>query len=277
MQEKINILNELKEAGAAFLTNIDNRNILSVPDNYFDNLSGNILSHVFVQSLPTINPYTVPEAYFDHFPSVMLDKANVFSFGTNSKNSFSIPEGYFDSLADNILKKVKEPVFESVQQELNQLSPFLSGIPKVNTYSVPENYFEALNTSDVTGNKIAHEAKVISIGSKRRKWFTYAAAACIAAVLSTGGYQYFNNKPADNNAPSLANVDVQKQLSVLSDDEINNYLKNNNNIAVYTNIGDDDQQQQGLNVQDLLQNVSDEEIHQYLNEDPESTDKGGGI
>jgi hypothetical protein len=277
MQEKINILNELKEADAAFLTEIDNRNLFTVPDDYFDNLHSDILSQVFIQSLPSINPYTVPESYFNYFPEIMLDNLSYFSFKTDNKDSFSVPEGYFDGLANNILKRIKAPVFESVQQELSQLSPFLSDIPKVNTYSVPPNYFDALNTSGVTGNNIAQEAKVLSISSKRRKWFSYAAAACIAAAISTGGYLYFNSKPAGNNISHLANVDVQKQLSVLSDDEINNYLKDNSNIAVYTNIGDDDQQQQGLNVQDLLQNVSDEEIHQYLNEDPESAEAGGGI
>ena len=39
-------------------------------------------------------------------------------------------------------------------------------------------------------------------------------------------------------------MDVQKEISVLSDDEINNYLKDNNNIAVYTNIEPDDAQLQ---------------------------------
>jgi hypothetical protein len=276
MQEKINILNELKEAGAAFLMDIDNRNLFTVPDDYFNNLHSDILSHVFIQSLPSINPYTIPEAYFNHFPEIMLDKLSVSSFDTDKKDSFSVPEGYFDNLAHTILKKIKEPVFESVQQELSQLSPFLSEIPKVNTYSIPQNYFDALNPLITKGNT-KKEAKVISIGSKRRKWFSYVAAASFTAAAFTGGYLYFNSKSANNNIPALANVDVQKQLSVLSDDEINNYLKDNNNIAVYTNIGNDDQQQQSIDLQDLLQNVSDEEIHQYLNEDPESTETEGGI
>ncbi|MEP6682942.1 MAG: hypothetical protein ABJA35_06775 [Parafilimonas sp.] len=276
MEGKINILNELKEAGAAVLMNIDKSNFFTIPDDYFKNLHSDILSHVFIQSLPSGNPYTIPEEYFNHFPEIVLDKLSVPSFNINKKGSFEVPEGYFDNLAHTILKKIKEPVFESVQEELSQLSPFLSDIPKVNTYSIPQNYFDALNPLASKRNT-KQEAKIISIGGKARKWLSYAAAACIAAATFTGGYLYFNSKSARNNISALANVDVQKQLSVLSDDEIDNYLKDNNNIAVYTNIGNDDQQQESIDLQDLLQNVSDEEIHQYLNEDPESRETGGGI
>jgi hypothetical protein len=275
MNEKINILKELKEVNAATLMGADNRNYYSVPEGYFNELPGNVLTYVFVKSLPATNPYTIPEGYFENLPAIILDKINVASFGFNDKNVFSVPDGYFNSLADNILKKIKEPVFKSAQQELNEISPLLSRIPKTNVYSVPENYFGELDPLAATGN-VKQETKIISIGSTRRKWLNYAAAACIAAFAFTGGYFYFSNSKTKNpSAPSLSQINVQKEISVLSDDEISNYLKDNNNIAVYTNIGDDDQQQQSnMDVQDLLQNVSDEEIQQYLNQDATS---GGGI
>jgi hypothetical protein len=275
MNEKINILDELNQANAATLINTDNRNYYAVPEGYFDNLPANILSHVFIKSLPATNPYTIPEGYFENLPAIILDKINVASFGINDKNVFSVPDGYFNSLADNIFKKIKESVSKSVQQELIEISPLLSSIPKTNVYSVPENYFGELNPLAATGN-VKQETKIISIGGRRRKWLNYAAAACIAAFAFTGGYFYFfSSKSVNSPTSSISQMNVQKEISVLSDDEISNYLKDNNNIAVYTNIGDDDQQQQSnMDVQDLLQNVSDEEIQQYLNQDAAS---GGGI
>ncbi|MEP6467023.1 MAG: hypothetical protein ABJB05_11995 [Parafilimonas sp.] len=277
MQEKINISNELKDLNAAFLEHTDNKNLFTVPDNYFDNLAGNILSHVFIQSLPTVNPYLISAGYFEHFPEIVLDKLSVGSFNSKQKDLFAIPEGYFDNLASNILKKVKQPVSGSVQQELNELSPYLSKIPKENVYSIPANYFDELKPLTTSEHKeVKQETKIISMGSTTRKWLNYAVAACITAFAFTGGYFLLSKKSASGKNSVLATTDVQKQISVLSDDEITNYLKDNNNIAVYTNVGDDDQQQ-SMELQNLLQNVSDEEIQQYLNQDPESAETGGGI
>jgi hypothetical protein len=88
---------------------------------------------------------------------------------------------------------------------------------------------------------------------------------------------YFFNKPENDAISSLSKMDVQKAISVLSDDEIANYLKDNNNIAVYTNAVNDNEQMQNIDIQNLLNNVSDEEIQDYLNENPEPHEKGGGI
>jgi hypothetical protein len=274
MDEKINILNELKEVDAAVLMTADKRNYYALPEGYFDKLPGNVLTHVFIKSLPATNPYTIPEGYFENLPEVILDKVNIASVGFN-KNTLSVPDGYFNNLADNILKKIKQPISQSVQEELIEISPFLSSISKTNVYSVPENYFGELDALAAAGY-VKQETKIISLGSRRRKWLSYAAAACMAAFALTGGYLFFSNsKTANTPTSSVSQMNVQKEISVLSDDEISNYLKDNNNIAVYTNIGDDDQQQQkDMDVQNLLQNVSDEEIQQYLNQDAQSE---GGI
>jgi len=280
MQDKINILIELKEAGANILTAADNKNYFSVPEGYFNNLADDILTQVFIQSLPVSNSYYIPENYFENFPDILLKKLLVENNISLTKEiAYTVPEGYFDNLAGNILKKIKSSSSNPVRQELEELSPLLSSISKANVYNVPENYFEQLEPINEIQKNSLPSAKVISIGSRARKWVNYAAAACIAAVLFGGGYVYFSGKiPAIKTSqtfPSLAKMDVQKEISSLSDDEINNYLKDNNNTAVYTNTNDSDQQ--GLDVETLLQNVSDEEIQQYLSQDPESGETGGGI
>src|SRR5437762_2933124 len=106
MQDRINILNELKEAGAVLLIDADRRNHFSVPADYFDNLADNILAHVFIRSLPSVNPYTVPEEYFDNLGQIILEKINIgdevlgLEETAAEKNIYSVPEGYFNSLAD---------------------------------------------------------------------------------------------------------------------------------------------------------------------------------
>lgn len=281
MEDKINILVELKEAGARILTTTDNKNYYSVPEDYFNNLADGMLTHVFINSLPSQNPYYLPSGYFENFPEILFEKLNIQkNIGALQKKVYAVPEGYFDNLADNILKKIKSLSVNPVQQELEELSPLLGKIAKTNVYSVPENYFNKLEPINKMQGDSLPAAKVISIGNRARKWVNYAAAACIATVLFGGGYLYFSgNKPpatqGSSSIPPIAKMDVQKEISSLSDDDINNYLKDNNNTAVYTNTNDADPQ--NLDVETLLQNVSDEEIQQYLNQHPEPDETGGGI
>lgn len=279
MIDKTNILSELKESGAVFLLNADKANYFFVPDNYFNTLAGDIMAVVFIQSLPFINIYTVPKGYFESFSEIVLEK---IKFRTRSavpeieKNLYAVPDGYFNNLSENILKRINNLNANEVKSELEELSPFLSSIPKTNVFSIPKDYFDEAGFSDVKINNTKSPARVISIG-KARKWINYAVAASIAVIALTGGYFYFSKNPrASDNMASLSKMDIQKEMSILSDDEITNYLKNNNNIAVYTNYSGDDQQQ-GIDIQSLIQEIPDEEIQQYLRNDPEEANTKEGI
>jgi hypothetical protein len=284
MLKNVNISNELKELDAAVLLSTDNKNYYAVPDTYFENLAENIHTAIFIQSLPVSNPYHLPEHYFTNLPELVVEKIQLNEILKPSAISddpvFAVPEGYFEGLAANIINTIKSSPENSVQEELQELSPLLSGIPKTNVYSVPEGYFNELAPS-VEKAEQEEAAKVISIGSRARKWISYAAAACIGAAIIGGGYLYFNKKPlqqqsAPNNyAATLPKMDIQKEISALSDDAITNYLNENSSMAVYTNFNESDQTP-SMDVQTLLQNVSDEEIQQYLNQSPEEGEAGGG-
>src|SRR5215204_3810161 len=63
------------------------------------------------------------------------------SIPLNNNQPFSVPEGYFEGLAAAVLAKVKNNE-NSVQAELDEISPMLAGIPKRTPYSVPSSYFE---------------------------------------------------------------------------------------------------------------------------------------
>jgi hypothetical protein len=149
----------------------------------------------------------------------------------------------------------------------------LSSIPKTNVYTVPDNYFEALS---IPLAKQAAPAKVISMG-RARKWMNYAAAACVAVLLFGGGYFYLGKPRHATVVAAAPVVNVEEQISVLSDEEITNYLRANSNMSVYTNPGVDEYQSGNIDVQNMLENVSDEEIQQYLDQDMESLHAEEGI
>lgn len=265
MTENITILNELKDLGFNELIQLERNNPYTCPENYFDDLSQNILSKIRIQSFSSAMPYSVPEKYFENLPGILLDKLSLPVTNT-SKKIYSLPQDYFNGLAENILQKVKEK--NSFDEELATLSPLLSSIPKSNVYTVPQNYFakQIFSRPEIS----QQPAKIISITGKR-KWYAYASAACVAAIILLGGYFYNTSK----NSPTekqFANINVQKAISQLSDSSIDYYLQNDN--AVFTNQNPDDQE---LNVQTLLENTSDEEIENYLIQNPDPEEQSQGI
>lgn len=269
MADNFNILDELKALNANTLLNVSRENVYFLPDGFFTGFSGNITRQIWLNSVPKTTPYNLPEGYFENLPEVILDK---IAFNANAAGAvYHVPDGYFNNLPDNILKKVKA---NDVQQELEELAPLLSQLPRTNVYSVPAGYFEALAPKPVA-EKEEQPAKVISIGSKTRRWLNYAAAACIAALMFGGGYYYLNeNKNTQNsssNGAIYANINVEQAISQLSDSAINSYLQNDN-----TDISTPQNDYREINIQSLIQNMSDEEISNYLlkNSDPDEKSQG---
>ncbi|MFT4153901.1 hypothetical protein [Parafilimonas sp.] len=287
MQVNINILNELKEAGAATLIQANNKNYYSVPEGYFKAFPSGVLANIFINALPSSHPYTVPKAYFENLPDYILDKINISSWqlqGGKQKNSFTVPAKYFNGFADSVIKKIKaqESNKDDIVKELEEISPLLSTISKERVYSLPENYFERLEPLKQTKKRFNPSAKIISLGGKTRKWINYAAAACISAVLFGGGYFFISGKKEQTTQTSQTtvtadNVNFEQQLASISDSEIEAYLKENSNTSVFTNVGATDyQQEQSSDLQTIIKNMSDDEIQQYLN-DGEAGRKEEGI
>ncbi len=261
MAEIVNIYNELKELGCNSLINLERKNIFTYPEAYFDDLHANISRNIWFQSFSPIMLYTVPEGYFENFPQLMLDKLSVqFDYSLPGKSTlYQLPDNYFDSLAANILQKIKIEKVDNVQKELEDISPLLSKIPKSNIYTVPDGYFEK-------GITIQHKqpVKVISLAGKSHKLFRYAAAACIAAVISFGGYFYIINKPLTSSVQNqIANINVNKAISQLPDSTLNDYLTNDNSDIYASQSSDED-----LNIQNLINNTSDQDIEDYLKQNP---------
>lgn len=265
-------MNELKELGAEQVLAAGTGNVYALPDNYFRDLPGMVLAHVHLQSIPKLNTYTVPAGYFESFPGVMVSKLATLLPGLpdSATVTYTVPENYFDTFAGNVLAKIRaaSPASE-VMAELETISPLVSSIPRANVFTVPESYFATLEVKPQQT-----PARVVPMNSPRR-WMHYAAAACVAVFLLGGGYMFINRPVPAATASTTANV--EEQISGLSDEEISSYLRANSNMAVFTNTAVDENQAKNLEVQNLLEVISDEEIQQYLEQDPESTDAGEGI
>jgi len=274
MADNINIFDdELKELGANSLINASRNNLYFLPDDFFINLPSNIIRQIWLNSVPKINPYFIPAGYFENLSEVVFDKIAVNSNKLiSSQDLYSVPAGYFNNLAENILENIKAKN-NSVQQELEELSPLLSKIPKTNVYTIPAEYFESFIAAP---KQEVQPAKIISIKRKPHRWIAYAAAACIAALMFGGGYYYMQDNISNNSSTStaqnpIADVKVKQAIAQLSDAEIDNYL-NNDSSEVYTPQND----VEDINIKSLLENMSDEEIDNYLreNSDPGENTKG---
>jgi hypothetical protein len=171
MDDNINIFTELKDAGSTILLNANRSNMYFISPDYFNNLPRDVMSRIFVESIPRINPYSVPTGYFDQLSTIILENINAHDTAPMldgvGEMLYAVPEGYFETFASNVLKKIKGETIDSVQAELEELSPLLSKIPKTNVYAIPDGYFDALTPLKKEDEN--RPAKVISFGARTRR------------------------------------------------------------------------------------------------------------
>lgn len=107
-------------------------------------------------SMPQENPYQVPAGYFDNLPErmlVLVKNEGSPVLQNNKENPYQVPAGYFENLSDTILNKVRAIESGSPKEELEVLSPLLSGLSKKAPFSIPQGYFEELPSNITDGAK----------------------------------------------------------------------------------------------------------------------------
>jgi len=287
MTQRNTILQELFELKST-LAGINRQNIYHVPVNYFDNLATEIMKKVraletdsekqqlhSLSPLSTISkkvPYSLPAGYFEGLAETILKNVKA-SEATNAadelaslspllsnisrQNIYAVPVDYFDTVHKKLSEIIIDVQRESVQEELENISPLLGGLKKQTPYTLPGGYFENLQYSNARENNIP-VAKVISITS--RKWFRYAAAALVVGFVATVAFLVLN-KPASIDPADKSFSWVQKNMKKVSTDEINEFIElanAGNPDAVKTNGREE--------INNLLKDVSDKEIQDFLNE-----------
>ena len=189
-----------------------------------------------VSSLPVVNPYSVPAAYFDNFAEV-------------------------------VLSRIKSINVVSASEEISAISPLLAGLNKKMPFDVPKDYFEKNIPS--LPEVPARKARVISMSAQRV--FRYAAAAITVGLIFVAAW-FFNresgisNNELAINKDSVAEQHVQANINTLSDTEIAAFVEEGSLIysieaPVITN-----ELQREDDIQLMLAEVSDEELEKYLNQ-----------
>lgn len=242
MTNRNTILNELQDLGS-FLTEINPQNLYQVPVGYFDGLANQILNRI-----KALEASTAEEE---------LEILSPFLTGISKENPFTAPVGYFDNLSERLMQGIRDHAdYLTSDEEIESLSPLLSNISKKLPYSVPEGYFENLKTEIIR----KEETKVISLVS--RKWYRFAVAAVVIAVVAIGGLLFINPKQIDPNKNPQAWVKKNINKNV-SQEQLEDFVAltkgNENNKSLTDNLKTDE-------IKDLMKGVSEKEIQEFLND-----------
>jgi hypothetical protein len=284
MKRSPEIWNELMEISPLVAGIPLKEDLYSLPEGYFDKLAAHFLDlsrdfqsetvAVFLAEIKK-NPYfPIPGNYFESFPDKLMSLIKSIqapSVGEelgglspllnqiDRKTPFSVPEGYFDGLSAHVAARLSS--VSEIQEDSEMSSLVINSLEKNNVYEVPQGYFEAL--PQVILNKAKQRSgrsKVITLG-KSRSIFKYAAAAVLAGAILIGGALFVDHHSitkavADSANPGLATVSDQEILSYL---EAQNVPLSDINSLAAVDLNESD-------AKDLLSDVSDEELQQYLNE-----------
>jgi hypothetical protein len=168
-------------------------------------------------SFQSVQVYTVPEGYFDLLPSIMVARLkameakgvkeetgiiSTFVGGLDKGMPYEIPASYFQTLPATALALNKNIENSSVE-EIERLSPLLSGLKNKETYSVPAGYFEELSP-------ISQEAGAKVIPLTRRSWFRIAAAALVAGALLISGLFVYNRGQQARTPIAVVGKEIRK-------------------------------------------------------------------
>jgi hypothetical protein len=173
---------------------------------------------------------------------------------------YTIPAGYFEYLENNVLGTIHaSDDYQDPKEELGTISPFLSGLKKQIPYSVPQGYFET-----VTPARPA--VKVISLA--KRKWFRYAAAAMLTGLITLAGLLYFNSRN------QLDPVEqpyawIKKSIKKVDNKTLDAFVKlADEELPAPADMASTPVKPE--EIKELLKDVSDKEIQEFLDETPET-------
>ena len=282
MENKNPILDELKDI-SPFVAAIGNQLPYTVPQGYFDGFAVQLILRIAIEEKAGVDPvlninkdnvYDAPKGYFDNLADNIMNRIKAQETDSakeelellspllgqiGKKNPFSSPEGYFNDFSGNIVAGVK--AIDFVNEELENLSPVMLGLKDKQVYEVPSGYFDT-TPAVILAKAQQQPGKVISIGFGKRI-MRYAAAAVVVGIIAISGY-VISNKPAKIESPV---ADIKKitwdstNVAKIPDQEIESFL--NTNTPSLADMSDDNTVSDN-DIKDLLADISDEDLQQYL-------------
>ena len=311
MNAKNEILEELRLLSAV-VNDISREPPYRVPAGYFDGFPALMLS-LTGEAAGTERPFfatekdkpltfSVPEGYFEGFAQGVLDRIKAGQTGNKGSddpgsNDPSRELAQLSPLLNGISRKVPYQAPEGYFEELSPIMAPLAEVREQPLYSVPEGYFEGLAAeilSKVSPAKIEEPASVVSEpvtpapvismnrGSMKslgqRSLWKYSAAAVVAGLIFTIGWLRLHT-PANAHHPVQV-ADVASNLVKISDQDLQNFLDDQNDQVVDDNSRADDNSPtatESMNstatlditdsdVKSLLGDVPDGELKSYMEE-----------
>lgn len=248
-----------------------------VPNGYFDNLSDRIMSgikasesttdlsedSILLNGIDRKSPtYEVTEGYFSQLSDKIMSAVHSSNESEDYLNStfgkpnvFSVENGYFESLAERIHHRI-----HTSDEDIEENTEFLTQASKQMPFTVPENYFETIQipTADST-KKIdfqpvtqGEESKKSAIQKnffKSMRWSSSIAASVVLLILGWGAFIMLNN--TENSSNTLFSKSTANSVNLENTDENSRSIQ----YAMHE-----------------LENVSNEDILEYLDENIESED-----
>lgn len=190
------------------------------------------------------NPYLAPAGYFEGLAGEVLFKIKT------KQDTYSVPRNYFDSLSTSILTKIKQQENDTFN-ELQSVAPLLNTISKANIYSIPNRYFENIEIKKPT------TVKVVSINKNTNRWIKYSAAAAIVGIVTVSALFLFkqtNDTHTDFQA-SLQNISDTVLSKAINNEKIVLASNEETTILPWQNLAD---------LQNEIQFVTDEEMEDYI-------------
>jgi hypothetical protein len=271
------------------VSGISRRTPYEAPDGYFDQLAAQVLARLASKS----STFQVPGGYFEGFAAQVLARIKTGS-GKEFLTQPGVPalvmaEGVEDELAriSAVVSRIgREMPYRLPEGYFEEISPVLTLLRDKPTYQAPAGYFDqlesALSAKAITPARMegpADEgAKVVPFGRQEKvlkgNWWKYSSVGAVAAslILIFSWPQLHTDAIYTSELQQLA-LDLPQSLHRVSDQEIQNYLDDQNSILtepVTSSTATLDMDE--VDVKSLLGDVPDGELQQYMEEHGRATD-----
>lgn len=227
MNNRKNINDELKGLESS-LPGDSHSGPFSVPEGYFDNLAGNILSRLQAGSQSA---------------GEELQSLSPLLAGINRSMPYSVPQGFFDNNLEMLPILIGE----------DQRSAILELVERNTPYETPYDYFDQFPVNML--NKVRPSASVIRM---RRTWMRMAVAAVFFGIIMISGFWFMNNQQEKNST-------VAAQMKNVTNQELDEFIKNSTALPVNESSVN---ATASTEVKNLLNDVADKELENFLDDVP---------
>ena len=289
MENRTSILQELDEISPVVAA-LDTIHPYKISPSYFETLPGEVIDRLKATeqtALPFIssgqkNPLQTPPEYFECLSNQILNRIRALDASSPKEElealspllvqmdktpPFSRPGRFFYELPSDVLSGIH--AIDFVNHELETLPLILSAVNKEHVYKVPDNYF--INLPLLTLNKVNQQQNKLVSPGFRRMMTRYAMAALITGAVTIAAWEFFQHMPNAVNGNVLTGINKISDPEKISDDEIVNYLEFNEDAPSENNskaVSDFKEEE----VKELLADLPDDELEQYLNQHAASKD-----